>query len=129
MAESVILDKSFEFAKRIVKLYKYLIRKKVYILARQVLRSGTAIGANVTEAVGAQSRKDFVAKAFIALKEARETSYWLRLLHDSDYIEHEHFDSIHNDCHELIRLLSATVITTRKNDTQESENKAKQNET
>jgi len=120
MADSVILDKSFEFAKRVVRLYKYLIKKRIYILAKQVLRSGTAIGANVTEAIGAQSKKDFIAKIFIALKEARETSYWLRLLYECDYMEHKHFQSIHEDCTESVRMLSATVITSRKSDPAEN---------
>ncbi len=125
MADSVILDKSFEFAKRVVRLYKYLIKKRIYILAKQVLRSGTAIGANVTEAIGAQSKKDFIAKIFIALKEARETSYWLRLLYECDYMEHKHFQSIHEDCTELVRMLSATVITSRKSDPAEKPEKMK----
>lgn len=117
MTRSVIQDKSFEFAVRIVRLYKYLIEKRVYVLARQVLRSGTSIGANVAEAVSAQSKKDFVGKIYIALKEAKETSYWLRLLKETDYLEQKHFESIYEDCLDLIKMMSKTILTLQKNET------------
>ena len=83
--ENIIVDKSYAFALRIVKLYKYLVEKmKEYVLSDQIVHRGTKIGANVGEAVGGQSEKDFVAKMSLSYKEARETRFWLRLLHDSD---------------------------------------------
>ncbi len=110
MRNNVVLDKSFEFAVRIVNLKKYLnISKQERILASQLLRSGTSIGANVTEADQAQSKADFIAKICIANKEAHETRYWLRLLHETEYINDEEFSSIINDCQELIRLLQSII--------------------
>ncbi len=92
MKENIILEKSYLFAQRIVKLYWYLKKdKREYELARQILRSGTSIGANVEEAIGGFSRKDFSAKLGIAYKEARETNYWLRLLHDVNIIDSINF--------------------------------------
>ena len=99
---------------RIVKLCRYLQNeKKEFILAKQLLRSGTSIGANVSESQQAQSRPDFVSKLNIALKEATETEYWLRLLHETDYLNNEQFDSIFNDCNEVKSLLVAIVKTTK----------------
>ena len=91
-----------------------LNKKKEFILSKQVLRSGTSIGANLEESLGAQSPSDFQAKISIAYKEALETSYWLRLLRASKYITDKQFDSIHADCGELIRILGATQLTMRK---------------
>ena len=106
------VEKSFSFALRIVKLYQHLSdRKKEFVLSKQVLRSGTSIGANIEESVGAQTPSDFQAKISIAYKEARETSYWLRLLHASKYLTERQFNSLHADCEELIRILSATQLT------------------
>ncbi len=111
---SIIRDKSFAFALRAVKLSKYLQEKKrEFVLSRQVLRSGTAIGALVREAEHAQSRADFINKMSIALKEANETDYWLDLLHQSDYSTQENYDSIHPDVQKLIKLLVAIVKTTK----------------
>ena len=111
----MIVDKSKAFALRIIRLYKYLCSEQhEYILSKQVLRSGTSIGANVKEAIRGQSKPDFYAKLNIALKEASETEYWLELLHESEYIDFAAFDSIHSDCQELIRLLVAITKTQRK---------------
>lgn len=104
--ENVILYKSKKFALRIIKLYKYLkLEKKEFILSKQILRSGTSVGANIKESVVAQSKADFYSKLYIALKEANETEYWLELLFESGYIEEQHFKSIYKDCKEIIKLL------------------------
>ncbi|MCC8192085.1 MAG: four helix bundle protein [Ruminococcus sp.] len=103
---NLIVDKSKAFALRIIKLYTYLkTEKNEYVLSKQVLRSGTSIGANVKEAIRGQTKADFYAKMNIALKEASETEYWLELLSESDYIEAKHFDSIYTDCQELLKIL------------------------
>lgn len=115
MQNNVILDKSFEFSVRIVKLKKYLNKcKQERIMANQLLRSGTSIGANVTEADQAQSKADFISKMCIANKEAHETRYWIRLLHETDYINDEEYSSIFEDCQELIRLLQAIIKSAKK---------------
>ena len=109
---SLAMEKSFSFALRIVRLYQHLSdKKKEFVLSKQILRSGTSIGANLEESRGAQSASDFQAKISIAYKEARETSYWLRLLHASKYLTERQFNSLHADCEELIRILSATQLT------------------
>ncbi|MBP3242228.1 MAG: four helix bundle protein [Ruminococcus sp.] len=109
---NIIADKSKSFALRIIKLYKFLTsEKKEYILSKQVLRSGTSIGANVKEAIRGQSKPDFYSKMNVALKEASETEYWLELLHESGYIEPAHFNSIYADCQELIKILMAITKT------------------
>ena len=116
MAESVTLDKSKEFAIRIVNLYKYLRDdKREYVMSKQLLRSGTSIGANLSEAMYGVSRNDFLSKAFISLKECAETKYWLELLNKTDYLTDVEFTSIDNDCTELIKLLTSIVKTTREN--------------
>ena len=121
MADSVTLDKSKDFAIRIVKLYKYLREdKREYVMSKQLLRCGTSIGANLTEALYGISRKDFLAKVSISLKECAETKYWLELLNRTGYLNDNEFKSIFDDCTELIKLLASTVITTRKNDSEES---------
>ena len=115
MNENILKDKSKDFALRIIKLYKYLTQatnNKEYILSKQVLRSGTSIGANVKEALRGQSRPDFRAKMSIALKEASETEYWLELLHESEYIDENSFISIINDNRELIKILTKIVKNT-----------------
>ena len=105
-AENVIVDKSKAFALRIIGMYKYLQNdRKEFVLSKQVLRSGTSIGANVKEGISGQARADFFAKMNVALKEASETEYWLELLHESEYISEEAFESIYADCQELLRLL------------------------
>ena len=111
---TIILDKSKAFALRIIKLYQFLCEtKKEYVLSKQVLRSGTSIGANAKEAANAQSKADFYAKMYIAYKEANETEYWLELLHESGYMEKYAFDSIYSDCKEIIKIL-ASITKTQK---------------
>ena len=113
-ADNLIQEKSYAFAIRVVKLYRHLAeKKKEFVLSRQLLRSGTAIGANVEEAIGGQSRADFVAKISIAYKEARETRYWLRLLKDTGFLAAREFDSISADADALCRILSAILTTTK----------------
>ena len=114
---NVVKEKSFVFALRIVKLSKYLSQEKQeYALSKQLLRSGTAIGALVREAEHAESRADFVHKMAIALKEANETLYWLELLHHSDYIDVKGFNSINQDSIELLKLVTTIVKSTKSND-------------
>ena len=106
MKDNLIVSKSKTFALRIIKLYKYLCNeKKEYIMSKQILRSGTSIGANIREAVRGQSKADFYAKLHISLKEADETAYWLELLNESGYIKDEHFQNIYEDCNEIIKIL------------------------
>jgi four helix bundle protein len=113
--ENVIREKSKTFAIRIIGLYKYLTdSKREYVLSKQVLRSGTSIGANIEEANGGQSKKDFVAKMYIAHKEARETKYWLELLRDGKILEKVFGDSILKDCEEICRILARIQITCNK---------------
>ena len=111
-AASLALEKSFAFALRIVKLYQHLSdKKKEFVLSKEILRSGTSIGANLEVSRGAQSPSDFQAKISIAYKESRETSYWLRLLYASKYLTERQFNSLHSGCEELIRILGATQLT------------------
>jgi four helix bundle protein len=108
--DSILYQKSKAFAKRIVMLYRYLgSNHKEFILSKQVLRSGTSIGANVTEAIYAGSRKDFLAKLHIAQKEAAETLYWLELLSECNYLPDRLFHSLYRDCNELMSMLVATT--------------------
>lgn len=117
MRENIVKDKSFAFALRVVKLAKYLQdEKREFVLSKQVLRSGTAIGALVREAEHAESRADFAHKMNIALKEANETLYWLELILQSEYIADQSFESIRPDSEELIKLLVSIVKTTKKNE-------------
>ena len=112
MDDNAILEKSFAFAVRIVNLYKYLTnQKKEYVLSKQLLRCGTSVGANVTEAQRAQSKADFIAKMSIALKEAYEVDYWLRLLFATAYIEENAYKSLSEDSEELISLLISICKT------------------
>ena len=114
MKENVVKEKSFAFALRMVNLSKYLQgEKKEFVLSKQALRSGTAIGALVREAEHAESKADFIHKMSIALKEANETLYWLELLHLSDYIDHQSFESIRINNEELVKLLVAIVKTSK----------------
>ena len=109
---SAIADKSFEFAVRIVNLCKHLrYKKKEFVLSKQLLRSGTSIGANVSEGRRAQSKADILAKMSIALKEANETHYWLRLLYRTEYLTKSEFQSIESDADELLRILTAICKT------------------
>ena len=114
-ADNEILAKSKAFALRIIKLSRYLqAEQKEYVLSKQVLRSGTSIGANVREAQRAQSRADFSMKLTISLKEADETAYWLELLHEGGYLNSAAFQSIYQDAEELIRLLTAITKTLKE---------------
>lgn len=114
MKESILKEKSYLFAIRIVELNRFLCsQKKEFVLSKQVVRSGTAIGALIREAEFGQSRPDFRSKMTIALKEANETQYWLSLLKDTNYIELKAYESISADCIELIKMLVATVKTTK----------------
>jgi len=116
MRNDPLASKSFHFSLRIIKLYKYLaFEKKEYILSKQILRSGTAIGALISEAEFAQSKADFINKMYISLKEANETRYWLRLLVEAEYITNEMFQSILPDIETLIKLLVASTKTAKKN--------------
>jgi len=112
MKKNAIEEKSFSFAVKIVNLYKFICTdKKEFVLAKQLLRSGTSIGANVREALNAQSRKDFLSKINIALKEASETKYWLELLAATEYISESQFLSKINDCTEIEKILTQIVKT------------------
>ena len=114
-SRQIIADKSFEFAVRIVNLSKYLMNEhKEYVLSKQLLRSGTSIGANIAEAQRGQSRADFLAKMCIALKEANETNYWLRLLYRTEYLSHAQFESMQQDILEILSILTAICKTTSK---------------
>lgn len=112
--QNILKEKSYQFAIRIVKLYQYLKDERIeFTLSKQILRSGTSIGANVEEAIGAQTEKDFYMKLNISYKETRETHYWLRILHDTNYIDDKQFQSIINDCDELLKIIG-TIIKTMK---------------
>lgn len=113
---NIVKDKSFDFARRIIALYKYLCdEKKEFVLSKQLLRSGTSIGANIVEAECGISRKDFLAKMYIAFKECAETKYWLELMYTSDYINEKEYSSIISDCEELLKLLSSITKSTKNN--------------
>ena len=112
--DNQVLIDSKAFALRIIRLYMYLKEdKNVTVLSKQVLRSGTSIGANVRESVNAQSRMDFINKLNIALKEANETEYWLELLHESGYLDDQQFESIYNDCGKIAATLTKIIKTTK----------------
>ncbi|MBN1180953.1 MAG: four helix bundle protein [Bacteroidales bacterium] len=113
--ENIILTKTYDFALKIVKLYLYLKSEfNEFELSRQVLRSGTSIGANSEEGNNAQSKKDFISKFSIALKEANETHYWLRLLRDSNMIEEKTANDLLNECSEIIKIISSIVKTSKE---------------
>ena len=110
--DNAVAAKSKAFAVRIIKLYQYLREeKKEYTLSKQILRSGTSIGANVREGYRAQSKPDFYSKLGIAMKEADETAYWLELLHETDYIDDSQFESIYADCEEVLKILVSITKT------------------
>jgi len=116
MKDNLIQRKSYEFSLRIIRVYRELTeKKKEFVLSKQVLRSGTAIGAIIEEAIGAQSRKDFTSKIAIAYKEARETRYWLRLLRDSRYITAEQAESYLDECESILRIIGKIQSSVRKN--------------
>ena len=112
MKENIVFVKSKQFAVRIINLYKYLCdEKKEYVLSKQILRSGTSIGANIAESEYAQSRKDFLSKLYIALKECAETIYWLDLLYETDYLSEKEYQSLKDDCEEIRKILSSSTKT------------------
>ena len=113
--DNILSPKSYRFALRTVKLYKWLISNyNEYVLSKQFLRSGTAIGALIREAEHAQSKADFLNKMNVALKEANETEYWLMLLKDAEYLSEKEYESINLDCQELVKLLISIVKSTKK---------------
>ena len=115
MKENVVVIKSFDLAIRIVNLYKYLVEtKKEYVMSKQILKSGTSIGANIRESQSAESKSDFIHKLSISLKEVRETSYWMELLYRTDFISIEEFESIDKDITELKKIISSIILTTRQ---------------
>ncbi len=115
MSDSPLRDKSFAFAVRMVNLYKFLTsEKKEYVLSKQLLRSGTAIGAMVWESSQAESRADFIHKLSIALKEANESDYWLLLLYKTEYLQTSEFDSLYADIKELLKILTSIINTTKR---------------
>ena len=112
MKANIVQQKSFSFAIRIVNLYKYLVsEKKEFVLSKQLLKSGTSIGANVEESIGGQSEKDFLSKLSISYKEARETIYWLKLLKETEYISKNEFESMYNEAEEICKILAKIIIT------------------
>jgi len=114
MGENIVKDKSFLFAVRIVKLYKFLSEeKKEFILSKQILRSGTSVGAMIREAEHAESHNDFKHKMGIAQKEINETIYWLELLVETDYLRSEQFESLNNDALEIIKLITSIIKTAK----------------
>lgn len=124
MAYEILCNKSYDFALRVVKMYKYLeAKRKNYCMADQVLRSATSIGANIREGVFAQSRTDNIAKFSISLKEANESLYWLRLLTDGEYITKAQGESLKNDCTELIKMLVVAIKTLKNNKNNNSINR------
>lgn len=115
-SKNVVQEKSYEFAKRIIRMYKHLSEeKREFVLSKQVLRSGTSIGANIEEAIGGSSKRDFKAKLNISYKEARETKYWIRLLRDTDYLDKKAANSIIKDCEELLKILFSIIRSSANN--------------
>ena len=116
MKDNIIYEKALNFAVRIVNLYKFMIEvKQERIMSKQLLRSGTSIGANISEAIFAQSSVDFIHKLSISQKEANETKYWLTLLERTEYLSKKEADSMLNDCEQLRKLLSSIILTTKQN--------------
>lgn len=116
MKENILIDKSIDFAARIIKLRKFLEEKqKEHIISKQIVRSGTSIGANINEAQYGNSKADFIAKLHISLKETAETEYWLRLLNKSEYVDEKLFKSLLDDCLELKKLLISSINTAKNN--------------
>lgn len=115
MKNDVVKEKSFQFSVRIVNLYKMLNGRGEYVMSKQLLRSGTSIGANVREAKNAESKADFIHKLSISQKEADETLYWLELLKATDYLKNDEFNSINKDGIEVIKLIKSIIVSTKKN--------------
>ena len=110
--DNIIQQKTYDFSVRIIRLYQFLVKeKKEYVLSKQILRCGTSVGANVEEAIGGQSKKDFFAKLSISYKEARETHYWIRLLYDTDYIDKNMKDSLIIDIEEILKIIGSIQKT------------------
>ncbi len=114
MKENIIATKTYSFAVKIVLLSKKLVSKNEYVLSKQILKSGTSIGANVEEAIRGISKKDFRAKMSISYKEARETNYWLRILKDTDYITVEEFDLLNNDLTSILKILYKIIDSSKE---------------
>lgn len=115
--DNIIVQKSFDFAVRCVKLYKHLCYKtinKEFVISKQLLRSGTSIGANIEEAVGGQSTADFLSKLSIAYKEARESKYWIKLLHETGYITEKEYNSLITDLDDIANIIAKIKLTTEK---------------
>jgi four helix bundle protein len=115
MKQSILKDKSLEFAIRVVNFYKYLCKKNEYVISKQLLRSGTAIGALISEGYFAESKADFVHKYAIAQKECNETKYWLELLFRTNFITEAEYESLHKDATELMKMITASIVTIKKN--------------
>ena len=116
MRDNILIDKSITFASRIIKLNQYLVKdKKEHIISKQIVRSGTSIGANINEANYGQSKADFISKLHIALKETAETEYWIKLLQLSEYISEEMANSLLNDCLDIKRILISSINTAKEN--------------
>ncbi|HLP86908.1 MAG TPA: four helix bundle protein [Candidatus Paceibacterota bacterium] len=112
--DNVIKNKSYNFSLKIIKIYQDLTKdKKEFILSKQLIRSGTSIGANIEEAIGAQSRNDFISKISISYKETRETHYWLQLLTDSNFLNKQQSDTLIYDCEELLKILGSILRTSK----------------
>ena len=112
---NIIKDKSFDFAVRIVNLYKFLaFQKNEYVLSKQLLKSGTSIGANIEEALGSQSNKEFISKLHISYREAKESLYWLKLLYKTDFINEKEFISLSKDCEELIMIIVSIIKSSKQ---------------
>jgi len=115
MSESIVKTKSFQFAVRVVNFYKLLVSgRKEFVMSKQLLRSGTSVGANVREAINAQSPADFVNKLSISQKECDETLYWLELLKETNYVNETEFTSMHNDATEILKIIRSIILTTKQ---------------
>ncbi len=115
MRDNIIINKSFQFSIRIIRLYQHLVSdKNEFVLSKQILRCGCSIGANIEEAQGGFSKKDFSAKMSIAYKEARETRYWLRLLKETDYLNEYQFEPLINDCEQILKILFKIINSSRE---------------
>jgi four helix bundle protein len=115
MSKSIIKEKSFKFSIRVVRLYKHLTeKKKEYVMSKQFLRSGTAIGALVRESQNAESKADFIHKLSIAQKECDETMYWVELMKETDYLNKKEFEEIHNDALELLKIIRSIILTSKQ---------------
>lgn len=114
MKENIVISKSFTFSVNIIRMYQSLVaEKREFTLSKQLVRCGTSIGANIEEAVGGISKKEFISKMSIAYKEARETKYWLKLLYATDYLNIEQFNQIGNDCDELLKILYSIIKSSK----------------